>query len=603
MKFLNTTTLLPLLICVVPLEAFQLRPSAATIQKDGPSQRTHTVELLGQSQPASQFESMQKNAKSLKPFGDIDLDNLKDTAPQSLAAGLAVSLAMVPEAVAFSFVAGVSPLVGLWTTVVLGFFAAAFGGRAGICSSASGAVSVVIAALGASHGPAYLSACAILAGVFQVTAGFLGLGKFIRLVPHPVMLGFVNGLALVMTRSQLVHFRDAATGGFLSASTASGATMYGLTAFTMLLVRLIPKVKALSSIPPTLGAVIGTTVLSRALSLPAKTLADIAGAETFRGGLSILPKFGLPSVPIFSAPLETVKIILPFAITMSAVGSIESLLTMQLLDGMADDDKRGSTRKECKGQGIGNIMSGLTGGIGGCALIGQSLINMESGGGKSRLSGMSMALFLATTIVAAAPLLGTVPIASFVGVMLLICQGTFSWSSLRILNKIPRMDALIIGIVSWVTVRHDLAKAVLAGTVASALSFAWKLSTSITASSSLIKSPTGERGSNKWKSYRLSGPLFFGSTRSFSSLFDPKEDPDDIIVDFTDSRVVDHSALEAINELSDRYGAVGKKVHLRRLSPNCSDMLARVHEGGLPPYEIIEPDPETDPVYDVAIKD
>jgi len=348
--------------------------------------------------------------------------------------------------------------------------------------------------------------------------------------------------------------------------------------------------------------VVTATLVARLLRLPVRTLADVAGAETFRGGLAVLPKIGLPAVPF---TMDALRVVLPFAITMAAVGSIESLLTMQLLDGIADDGKRGSTSKENIGQGIGNVMSGLTGGIGGCALIGQSLINMESGGGKSRLSGMSMALFLGMGIVAAAPLLATVPIAALVGVMLLVCQGTFSWSSLRILHRIPRLDAAIIGIVSYTTVAHDLAKAVVAGTVASALGLAWKLSTSIAASTDMVAGPGEGAGgsSSKWKSYSLSGPLYFGSTRQFASLFDVKKDPgDDIIIDFTNSRVMDHSAIEAINDLADKYGAAGKKVHLRHLSKNCGDMLAKLHKGGLPPYEIIESDPGTDPVYDVAVR-
>lgn len=549
--------------------------------------------------PPSQVESIVKNAKSLQ---SNERDNpVKSSAVyiQAMAAGLAVSLAMVPEAIAFSFVAGVSPLVGLWTTVILGFFAALFGGRAGICSSASGACTVVVAALCASHSPVYLSACAILAGLFQVGGGFLGLGKFIRLVPHPVMLGFVNGLAVVMTKSQLTHFKNP-SGAFFNPLEAVGGAMYGLTAATMVLVKLLPKIKATKAIPPSLGAVTLATVLAKVLNLPVKTLADVAGASTFTGGLAVLPKIGIPALPAFD--LATLKIILPFAITMAAVGSIESLLTMQLLDGIADDGKRGSTSREVMAQGIGNIASGFTGGIGGCALLGQSIINMQSGGGVSRLSGVSMALFLALGIVAAAPLLGAVPVASLVGVMLLVCQSTFSWSSLRILNKIPKLDAFVIGLVSFVTVKDDLAKAVVIGTIVSALGFAWKQSTGITAISNLIPAEgiNGETGPAPWKEYKLSGPLFFASTGQFSNIFNVKEDPDDVLIDFTASRVYDHSALEAINDLSDRYGAAGKRVHLRHLSNDCAKLLDKNHEGGLPPYEIIESDPDTDPVYGIA---
>ena len=374
--------------------------------------------------------------------------------------------------------------------------------------------------------------------------------------------------------------------------------MYGVCTATMVLVKLLPKLKITKKIPPSLGAVTLTTILATVLKLPVKNLADVAGASTFKGGLAVLPKIGLPALPF---TLETLKIILPYAITMAAVGSIESLLTMQLLDGIADDGKRGSTSREVMAQGLGNVASGLTGGIGGCALLGQSIINMQSGGGISRLSGMGMALFLALGIVCAAPLLGAVPVASLVGVMLLVCQSTFSWSSLRIFNKIPKVDAFIIALVSFVTVKDDLAKAVVAGTIASALGFAWKQSTSITASANLVP------GSNSddlelYKEYKLSGPLFFGSTMQFSSLFDIKSDPGDIIIDFTNSRIYDHSALEAINSLSDRYGAVGKRVRLRHLSSDCAQLLGNIHEGGLPPYEIIQSDPSTDPVYGVAIE-
>mmetsp|Transcript_24835 Transcript_24835/g.37005 ORF Transcript_24835/g.37005 Transcript_24835/m.37005 type:complete len:632 (-) Transcript_24835:312-2207(-) len=551
------------------------------------------------SPPPSRIESLVANAKSLLPFGERKTSEEGDSVTiQSLAAGLAVSLAMIPEAVAFSFVAGVNPLVGLWTTVILGFVAASFGGRAGICSSASGAVSVVIAALCASHGPVYLSGCAILAGLIQIAAGFLRLGKFIRLVPHPVMLGFVNGLAVVMTNSQLIHFKDASTGAFFSLFQKEGAAMYGVTALTMALVKLLPKISFLKSVPPSLGAVALATTVSRIFSLPVKTLADIAGAETFRGGLAVLPKIALPSLPYLTQPVETLRIILPFAITMAAVGSIESLLTMQLLDGIADDGKRGSTRKECIGQGLGNVASGLTGGIGGCALLGQSIINVQSGGGKSRLSGMSMAVFLALGIVSAAPLLGTVPIATLVGVMLLVCQSTFSWSSLRLIGRIPKLDLFVIALVSAITVYEDLAKAVVAGIITSALGFAWQQSTSIIARESSIPAPV-KGGDKTWKSYNLSGPLFFGSTSQFSRIFNVKSDPSNVVIDFTNSRVLDHSALEAINNVAERYGEAGKTVHLRHLSSDCAQLLGRLF-GDAKPYKVVESDPDRDPVYGVA---
>ncbi|KAL7538907.1 hypothetical protein ACHAWF_011186 [Thalassiosira exigua] len=560
--------------------------------------------------PPSRIESVVANAKSISSnLGrKMDLTNptLRTQYLTAMTAGLAVTLAMVPEAVSFSFVAGVSPLVGLWTTVVLGFFAALFGGRAGICSSASGACSVVVAALCASHGSGYLAGCAALAGLLQIVAGTAGMGKLIRLVPHPVMIGFVNGLTIVMLKAQLTHFQSA--GKFLSAFTPEGRATYGCALLTMALVRFgIPKlqekVEAAKAVPPTLGGVVISATVARFFKWPVKTLADVAGAATFKGGLSILPKIGLPEsiwTPLINSPLDTLRILLPYAVTMAAVGSIESLLTLQLLDGIIDDGKRGSTKREVIGQGIGNLASGLTGGIGGCALIGQSLINAQSGGGVSRLSGMSMAIFLALGIVSFAPLLGQIPVVALAGVMLLVCQSTFSWGSLRLLGKIPNLDAFVIFLVTIVTVKDDLAKAVLIGTITSALGFAYKQSTRIwtTVSSTKLVPPSGPILPNV-KSYNINGPLFFGSTQAFSRLFSVKDDPDDVVIDFTGSRVFDHSALDAINTLADRYGALGKRVYLRHLSSDCAKLLGKVHDGGLPPYEVVETSPN-DPIYGVA---
>lgn len=546
-----------------------------------PSSRHSTSD--SSSENISRTESIIANAKSFLPD---DFDERKKTLFTATLSGLAVSLAMIPEAVAFSFVAGVSPLVGLWTTVILGFFAAAFGSGAGLVSSASGACSVVVASLGRSHGNVYLSACALLAGVLQAVGGALGLGRLIRLIPHPCMLGFVNGLAIVMTKAQLHHFRvdgDA----FMSIRSPEGASMYGLTALTMLLVKLMPKIT--KAIPPALGAVVLSTLISKFLKLPVQTLADVAGASTFTG--AGFPKLALPAVPL---SLKTLKLILPFAATMAAVGCIESLLTMQIVDGMVDDGKRGSTKQECIGQGVGNLMSGLTGGIGGCALLGQSIINVQSGGGGSRWSGMSMALFLALGIVKGAPLLGTVPVASLVGVMLLVCQATFSWSSLRIMRKIPKLDAFVIALVSILTVERDLAQAVVAGTLVSAAGFAWKQSTRLNANSRMTD--TGI------KVYNLNGPLFFGTTTQFSTLFDVKHDPAETVVDFTDCRVCDHSALEAIQNLIQRYGDAKKSLSLRRLSKDCVELLRKMYGGELPPQVDIATDPKKDPSYGIADK-
>jgi len=355
------------------------------------------------------------------------------------------------------------------------------------------------------------------------------------------------------------------------------------------LVRLVPRLTR--AVPPTLAAVSLVSVLSSVLKLPATTLADLAGKEAFAGGLSVLPSFKVPAAfsALKTAPAAFLKVVLPYAATMACVGLVESLLTLQLVDGIADDGNRGSTRQECIGQGLGNLASGLTGGQGGCALIGQSLINVEAGG-TSRLSGMVMAGGLAAGLVSAAPLLGRIPIAALVGVMLLVCKQTFSWSSLRLIGKIPKVDLFTIALVSTVTVTKDLAQAVFYGVVASALGFAWKQSTRIKATSSV---PTGG-----WKTYAVDGPLFFGSTSTFSNQFDPKSDPNDVIIDFKSSRVVDHSALEAINELARKYGDLSKKVHLRGLSSDCYQLLERLN-GASTDYELMEPSSE-DPIYEVA---
>lgn len=403
------------------------------------------------------------------------------------------------------------------------------------------------------------------------------------------MLGFVNGLAIVMTKAQLSHFRAPLAAGLTS---PTSVTMFGLTALTMALVKVVPKLT--KAIPPSLAAVGFVSCLSAVFKLPATTLVNIAGPEAFAGGAAVLPKFGIPALGALTAsPLATLGVITPFALTMATVGLVESLLTLQLVDGIVDDGTRGSTRQECVGQGLANLFSGLTAGMGGCALIGQSLINVQSGG-TSRLSGIAMSLFLALGLICAAPLLGQVPIAALVGVMLLVCQSTFSWSSLRLAGRVPKTDLFCIALVSIVTVTRDLAQAVGVGTVVSALSFAWRQSTNIR-----VRAASGEEGKPGWRTYQIDGPLFFGSTQTFNGQFSPKDDPDDVVLDFAQSRVMDHSALEAINSLCERYGGLGKRVHLRRLSSDCYGLLERLN-GELPPYELIEADPERDPVYEVA---
>lgn len=556
----------------------------------------------------SQVEDLVINAKELvfTPLGPRRA--AQPLSPESVfkntLSGFLVSMAMIPEAVAFAFVAGVSPITGLQTTAILGFFAAAFGGRGGITTGASGACAVVVASLVASHGTAYLSAAVLLAGLFQIALGLLHAGKFIRLVPHPVMLGFVNGLAIVMTKAQLNQFKVPFAAGVLS---PQAITMVGLTALTMVLVKTIPKITR--AVPASLAAVSILTALSSALKLPATTLIDIAGPEAFAGGWAVVPKLGIPAFAALTTdPLSMLQVVAPYALTMATVGLVESLLTLQLVDGIVDDGTRGSTQQECVGQGLGNFMSGLTSGMGGCALIGQSLINVQSGG-TSRLSAIAMSIFLGGGLIFAAPLIGQVPVATLVGVMLLVCHSTFSWSSLRLIGKIPKIDLLVIALVSLVTVFRDLAQAVGAGVLVSAVAFAWKQSTSVKVVRSMgaDPAPSSTGASRKrslfyksgWRTYTVEGPLFFGSIAQFASSFTPKDDSKDVVIDFLNSRVMDHSALEAINTLAARYGSLGKRVHLRHLSSDCYGLLERLN-GDKKLYEIFEADPATDPVYEVA---
>ena len=487
----------------------------------------------------------------------------------NLLSGGTVSLAMIPEAVGFAFVAGVSPLCGLWTTVIMGMMSALFGGRPGIMTGASGAVAVVVAPLVASHGKAFLAPTVLLAGLIQLAAGKLKLGEWIRLVPHPVMLGFVNGLAVVMTRAQLVHFKDPVTGLFLSLTSPAGATMAGLTVLSMLFMKLTPLVTTL--LPPSLVTIVLTTLAAKVFKLPARTLMDIAGASTFTGGLSSLPRFALPFTKALGVPFtrSTLRVILPVALTVATVGLIESLLTLQLLDTIADSDTPSSTALECRGQGLGNAAASLFGGMGGCALIGQSIMNAEAGG-VERLSGVAMSLSLGVGIVAFAPLLGMIPISALVGVMLLVCQSTFAWPSLRILHKVPRLDAFIILLVTYITVVQDLAVATAAGTVLSALSFAWKQSAAVNLS-------------RDGPVYKLSGPIFFGSAQTFQRLFEPEKDTTGdkaVTLDFADARLYDHSALEAVNGVVSRFGAAGKTVTLANLSSNCKALLDGMNASG-----------------------
>ncbi len=485
--------------------------------------------------------------------------------------GLTVALALVPEAVAFAFVAGVEPLVGLYEAFMVGLLASIFGGRPGMISGATGAMAVVMVSLVAEHGVEYLFAAVVLTGLLQITAGLLKLGKFIRIVPHPVMLGFVNGLAIVIFLAQLQHFQINVDGASEWMSGQPLIIFAGLIILTMMIIHFLPKLTTV--VPSSLAAIAFVSLLVIGLDINTNTVGDLA---SIKGGL---PQFSIPDVEF---NWNTLKIIFPYAVILAAIGLIESLLTLSLIDEVTNTRGRGN--RECIGQGIANTTTGLFGGMGGCAMIGQSMINVNSGGHK-RLSGVSAALFLLAFILFASSLIERIPMAALVGVMFIVVIGTFEWSSIRIFNKIPRHDAFVLVLVSGVTVATDLAIAVVVGVIVSALVFAWEHAKHIH-----VNSYIDDHGS---KIYELNGPLFFGSVKNFRDLFNPEEDPDDVIIEFQNSRVMDHSAIEAIDSLAERYIRAGKQLHLRHLSPECTQLLDNA--GNL--VEVNRPE---DPRYHVA---
>lgn len=502
--------------------------------------------------------------------------NFNDFGPNRLKieilSGLTVALALVPEAVAFSFVAGVHPLVGLYAAFIVGLITAVIGGRPGMISGATGALAVVMVALVARHGVEYLFATVVLMGALQILAGVFRLGKFIRLVPHPVMLGFVNGLAIVIFLAQLSQFQ--VPGPDETKVWMSGmplVTMLGLVALTMGIIWVMPKITNIIPAPLAGIAIVAGLVIFFGIDVP--RVGDLA---SIKGGF---PAFHIPMVPL---NLETLKIILPFAVILAAIGLIESLLTLNLVGEMTG--KGGGASQECIAQGLANTVTGFFGGMGGCAMIGQSMINVKSGG-RTRLSGISAALFLLTFILVASSLIEQIPLAALVGVMFMVVIGTFAWQSLTILRRIPLTDALVMILVTIVTVLSDLAIAVVVGVIVSALAYAWNNATRIRATAH--KTPEGARV------YQIEGPLFFGSVDGFSEIFNTKKDPSVVIVDFMNSRVVDQSALQAIEDLALKYENLGKTLQLRHLSPDCHRLLNRAGQ--------LMVDSEDDPSYGVAV--
>ncbi|MEM1110687.1 MAG: SulP family inorganic anion transporter [Pseudomonadota bacterium] len=498
--------------------------------------------------------------------------------------GITVALALVPEAVAFAFVAGVEPLVGLYAAFMVGLITACIGGRPGMISGATGALAVVMVTLVADHGVEYLFAAVVLMGLLQVLAGALRLGKFIRMVPHPVMLGFVNGLAIVIFLAQLSQFGTPGESGWLQGTFMEGSIvdvawlegtqlymLVGLVLLTMAIIHLLPRFT--TAIPSSLAAIIVVSLLVMGLNLDTRVVGDVA---SIKGGL---PSFHIPMVPL---NFETLAIIFPYSVVLAAIGLIESLLTLRLVDEITETRGRGN--KECVAQGIANTTTGLFGGMGGCAMIGQSMINVNSGG-RGRLSGITAALALLLFILVASPLIEQIPLAALIGVMFIVVIGTFEWSSFRVIRKVPRSDALVLVMVSAVTVATDLAVAVVVGVIISALVFAWGHAKHIR-----IEAREDHKGSTV---YAVTGPLFFGSVTSFLEAFDTSKDNDDVIIDFARSRVADHSGLEAIDSLAERYLNAGKTLHLVHLSEECRQLLTKAR--GLVEVNVIE-----DPRYFVA---
>ncbi|KAA0441702.1 MAG: SulP family inorganic anion transporter, partial [Candidatus Thioglobus sp.] len=458
--------------------------------------------------------------------------------------GLTVALALVPEAVAFALLAGVSPLVGLYAAFTIGLVTSIIGGRPGMISGATGAIAVVIGTLVFTHGTEYLFAAVVLTGIIQIIFGLLKLGKFIRLVPHPVFLGFVNGIAMVIFIGQIKQFKigDAwITGEPL-------LIMLGIIAATMLIIYLLPRF--IKSIPEILIAVVVGSLAVIWLGLETRTVGDVA---SIKGGF---PVFHIPDVAF---NLETLKIIFPYALTMALVGLIESLLTLNLVDDLTETT--GQPNRESVGQGAANLVTGLFGGMGGCAMVGQSIINVKSGG-RGRLSGIVAAIALLFFIIYLSKYIEMIPIAVLIGVMMMVVISTFEWCTISLFGKVPVLD-IITGIsVALITVLTDnLALAVIIGVILSALSFAWESAGKIYADKI-----QNEKGDNV---YKINGTLFFASKEHFQELFNPKTDSSDVYIDFGNSKVLDHSAIQAIDKLAGRYKRVGKTLHLQHLSAEC----------------------------------
>ena len=489
-------------------------------------------------------------------------------------AGLTVSMTMIPESLSFAILAGLSPLTGLYAAFLMGIVTAVLGGRPGMVSGGAGATVVVLIALASTHGVEYLFAAVALAGLFQILVGAFKLGKFVRLIPQPVMYGFLNGLAIIIFMAQVKQFKFIQNGIETWMTGSALYVMLGLTMLTVLTVLIFPRIT--KAIPASLIAIIVTFALVYFFNIDTKKVIDIAKVS------GAFPSFHIPAVPF---NLETLKIIFPYASVMAAVGLIESLLTLNMVDEITNT--KGSSNQEAMAQGTANIVNGFFAGMGGCAMVAQTLVNINAGA-RTRISAIVGALGILFVILVGGPVIEQIPMAALVGVMMMVAISTFQWGFLRLLTKMPKSDVLVGILVAAITVAlHNLALAVFVGVIVSALVFAWDNAKRIRARKS-----TDENGI---KVYEIYGPLFFGSTSNFMDKFDINEDPDHIIIDFKESRVVDMSAIEILKKLIQRYQDLNKKVTLRHLSPDCVRLLDQAKG-------FIEVDIEDDPTYKVMPK-
>lgn len=488
-------------------------------------------------------------------------------------AGLTVAMTMMPESLSFAILAGFPPLVGLYAAFIMGLVTSIFGGRPGLISGGAGATVIVLIALMKSSGIEYVFAAVALAGVIQILVGIFKFGKFVRLVPQPVMYGFVNGLAVIIFMAQIEQFKTVENGQLVWLTGMPLLIMAGLVLLTIAIIVLLPKIT--KAVPPSLIAIIVVFAVVLGFGIDTKTVRDIASVS---GGF---PPFHIPQVPVNFA---TLQIIFPYALIMAGVGITEGLLTVNLVDELTAT--RGNGNRECLAQGTANILNGFFFGMGGCPMIAQTLVNL-SAGARARLSGIIASLTILVIILFGAPVIELVPMAALTGVMIMVAVGTFEWVSFRIINKMPKQDIFVGILVAVITIYlHNLAMAVLIGVIISALVFAWESAKRIRAHKSV--------DANGVKHYKIYGPLFFGSVTAFNEKFDVATDPNEVVIDFSESRVADMSGIEALSRITERYHTAGKKLHLKHLSPDCKQLLANAKD-------VIDVNIMEDPTYKVAV--